>query len=232
VGEWVDDQECVRNAVAQIASNAAVWAGIERAITAIQCVPDYLNGKLLATSDVGLASSLRELIRQTQEAIGLLHDDKQSGYQLFFRYSFVAHWAYFEAFLDDFVAARLAVVPGLQDRLNERLQISKATPWTGNSLTSRLGEKGYKKKDNFGVFVQQLLKSVEVPDVELDERQIAVLNFSNAARNCFLHNGGVWDAKACEPASMDIALIGAPIVISRQHFLDCYDVVKDILVMC
>jgi len=129
VGEVRSDRDCVRNAVIQIASNAAIWSGIERAITSITCVPEYLKGKLRHASDSQRAANLRQLIRQTDEAVALLHDEHRSGYQLFFRYSFVAHWAYFEAFLDDFVDARLRVVAELQERLTKRLQPDRTTPW-------------------------------------------------------------------------------------------------------
>ena len=222
----------MRNAVAQIATNAAVWSGIERAITSIQCVPEHLKGKLRHTNDAQRIANLRQLIRQTDEAIALLHDQHRSGYQLFFRYSFIAHWAYFEAFLDDFVAARLKVVVGLQERLTERLQPEKNVPWSTSTLTNRLGKKGHTKKDNFASFVKELLRSVEVVGLEFDERQATVLNFSNAARNCFLHNGGIWDSKGCASANIDAASAGTPVVITREDFLDCYDVVKNILVTC
>ena len=231
-GEVIDDRSCVRNAVVQVASNAAVWSGIERAITAIRCVPEYLHGKLRHTNSAQQAANVRQLIQQTDEAIALLHDDKQSGYQLFFRYSFIAHWAYFEAFLDDFVTARMAVVPGLHERLTVHLQSGRTVAWSLSALTKKLGDDGYKKGDNFAGFVEQLLRSVEVDGLVFETRQIEVLNFSNAARNCFLHNGGIWDAKGCASAKIDVALVGTPIIITREEFLACYDVVKDILVRC
>jgi hypothetical protein len=94
--------DIAHRSIIQIASNAAVWSAVERSITAVKCVPDYLKSKLTPSTTSAHRAALEHLIEETNSAIAFLHDDSQSGLRLLFSYSFVAH-SHFEAFIEDFV---------------------------------------------------------------------------------------------------------------------------------
>jgi hypothetical protein len=224
------DSACVREAVIQIGTNAGLWAGIERSITAIQCVPDYLSAKLSDAHDPTQIAALTQLITQTNEAVGLLHDDRKSGYRLFFNYSLIANWAYFEAFVDDFVGTRLAANPELIERLSQSFPKARPAAWTIATISSYLGNAGYKKSSDFAAFLEKLFELVCVQPLGLTSQDRQALNFANAARNCLLHNGGKWHAKGCIAAGLPPSSVGQQIVLARQNFLDCYDAICKVLV--
>lgn len=228
VGESRRDSVCVQNAVVLIASNAALWSGVERAITAICCVPDYLNSRIATTDDPIAQSKFKQLIVQTEEAIGLLHDTDRSGYRLFFTQSLVSHWAYFEAFLEDFVGARLEIVDGIQERLITKFGLPKRNKWSASSLKNKC----IKKNAGFAENLIRVLQAIEVKNFPLNDRQTGILNFSNAMRNCILHNANLWDERGCKSAGIGLEFVGRPVEINREQFLECYDVVSYVLTSC
>jgi hypothetical protein len=228
VAELLRDRACVQSAVALIASNAALWSAIERAITSIRCVPDHLRSRIAATNDLALQSTIEQLIVQTEEAIGFLHDTDRSGYRLFFTQSLVTHWAYFEAFLEDFLGARLETVDGIQERLTTKFGLPKRNRWSASSLKNKC----FKKKASFAENLIQILQAIEVEDFPLTDRQTGVLNFSNAMRNCILHNASLWDERGCRSAGIELEFVGRPVEINREQFLECYDVVGYVLTRC
>lgn len=230
VGDLRRDQQCVRDAVIRIGSSAATWSAVSRAITSIQCVPDCLRARMRNSGSRDQNVRLQNLIKQTEGAVSLLHDGGKSGERLFFSYSLVAHWSYFEAFCDDYVDARLASVTGLIEALELDLGVPKRNGWSHKILWDKL--RGKYGEGNFSVRLQRMLSAVNVEDFDLSEEQSGVLNFSNAARNCLLHSSGLWDEKGCRDAGFDKGMIGSRVDIGMQDFLACYDVVSYILRKC
>lgn len=224
------DQQCVRDAVIRIGSSAAIWSAVSRAITSIQCVPDCLRARISHDNPQELNEALLNFIRQTEGAVSLLHDDNKSGNRLFFSYSLVAHWSYFEAFVDDYVDARLASVDGLEAGLELDLGPPKKNKWSHKSLWDKLRKRHGEAKCS--IRLERILAAVGVRNLKLSTEQSSILDFSNAARNCLLHSSGVWDDKGCRDGGVDKTMIGSRVEIGMEKFLACYDAVSHVIGRC
>lgn len=132
-------------------------------------------------------------------------------------------------FFDDYVDARLESVDGLLGRLDRELGSPKLG-WNYKSLWEKLRKKF--GEASFSVRLQRMFDAVEVCDLSLTQEQMAILNFSNAARNCLLHSSGCWDGKGCRDARLREDKIGSRIEIRIPEFLACYDTVRYVLGSC
>jgi hypothetical protein len=223
------DQLCVRQAVARIGSNAAVWSAISRAITAIQYVPSHLRTRISPDNPVPVNDALKTLIRETESAVGLLHDADNSGYRLFYSYSLIAHWSYFEAFLDDYVLARIVSVNGLSEKLTADLGPSRRG-WSSESIRSKLKDRT--EEASFSSLMARTLNAIGLTQFKLSPEAAHTLDFSNSARNCLLHSAGLWDLKGCRSAGIDEQRCGTRVEIGMEEFLSCYDAVAEVFKQC
>ena len=218
-------KDIATEALLDLGQNTALWASVDRAITAVRAVPDYLLWKARSARNPRDRARIQALVGETKSAVAFLHaEGHYSGYKLLRRHSLVSIWATFEAFVEDFFEASFqesSTTLGLADFRD------CASRKTANAYR-KVERECRKLAPSYGASLVLLFSKLGV-DLDLTEIDISNLDWGNEARNCLLHRSGKWDAKACTKLDLAPDLVGAPVEVSTGRFLESFDAVGKVV---